>query len=55
MHKAFLDEFFQRTGHDYQRFNYIGEWHFAPPLRALPSGEDCTTMHRVDSTILWSA
>lgn len=42
--KAFLDEFFQRTGHDYQRFNYIGEWHSHPRFVPVPSGEDCSTM-----------
>ena len=43
-HKAFLDDFFRRTGHDYQRFNYIGEWHSHPRFMPLPSGEDFTTM-----------
>jgi proteasome lid subunit RPN8/RPN11 len=42
--KAFLAAFFERTGHDYQRFNYIGEWHSHPRFTPLPSGEDCTTM-----------
>ncbi len=42
--KAFLDNFFQRTGYDYRRFNYIGEWHSHPRFMPLPSGEDCTTM-----------
>jgi [CysO sulfur-carrier protein]-S-L-cysteine hydrolase len=42
--KVFLDEFFRRTGQDYQRFNYIGEWHSHPRFMPLPSGEDCTTM-----------
>jgi [CysO sulfur-carrier protein]-S-L-cysteine hydrolase len=42
--KAFLAEFFQQTGHDYERFNYIGEWHSHPRFIPLPSGEDCTTM-----------
>jgi [CysO sulfur-carrier protein]-S-L-cysteine hydrolase len=42
--KAFLDEFFQRTGHDYLRLNYIGEWHSHPRFMPVSSGEDCTTM-----------
>lgn len=42
--KAFLDKFFLRTDHAYQRFNYIGEWHSHPRFVPLPSGEDCTTM-----------
>jgi integrative and conjugative element protein (TIGR02256 family) len=44
LHKAFLDDFFRRTGQDYQRFNYIGEWHSHPMFTPLPSGEDFTTM-----------
>ena len=42
--KTYLAEFFERTGHNYQRFNYIGEWHSHPRFVPLPSGEDCTTM-----------
>lgn len=42
--KTFLEEFFERTGHDYQRLNYIGEWHSHPRFVPIPSGEDCTTM-----------
>jgi hypothetical protein len=41
---AFLRDFFRRTGHDYHRFNYIGEWHSHPSFMPLPSGEDRTTM-----------
>ena len=43
-HKAFLDDFFRRTGNNYERFNYIGEWHSHPRFTPLPSGEDFTTM-----------
>ena len=39
-----LDEFFQRTGHDYQRFNYLGEWHSHPSFSVRPSIEDVSTM-----------
>ncbi|MCP1843663.1 proteasome lid subunit RPN8/RPN11 [Bradyrhizobium sp. USDA 4524] len=41
---AFLKEFFARTGNDYQRFNYLGEWHSHPQFSALPSGQDLATM-----------
>jgi hypothetical protein len=44
-HKAFLVEFFKKTGHDYKRFNYIGEWHSHPAFDPLPSGEDFVTMY----------
>lgn len=44
-HKTFLEEFFARTGKDYTRFNYLGEWHSHPIFEPLPSGEDCCTMH----------
>jgi hypothetical protein len=26
-HEVFLQAFFERTGHDYARYNYLGEWH----------------------------
>src|SRR5882757_1955172 len=45
--KAFLAGFFGRTGHDYRRFNYIGEWHSHPSFRPLPSGEDFATMYEL--------
>jgi integrative and conjugative element protein (TIGR02256 family) len=43
-HRAFLADFFVRTGRDYQRFNYLGEWHSHPRFAPLPSGEDFVTM-----------
>jgi integrative and conjugative element protein (TIGR02256 family) len=46
-HKAFLSEFFTKTGHDYKRFNYIGEWHSHPAFDPLPSGEDFVTMYDI--------
>jgi integrative and conjugative element protein (TIGR02256 family) len=46
-HKAFLADFFKKTGHDYKRFNYIGEWHSHPAFRPLPSGEDFATMYDI--------
>jgi hypothetical protein len=43
-HRKMLDEFFERTGHDYQRFNYLGEWHSHPSFSVRPSAEDVNTM-----------
>lgn len=42
-HRAALDEFFARTGHDFSRFNYLGEWHSHPSFSVGPSLEDVTT------------
>lgn len=42
--RAFLAEFFQKTDNDYQRFNYIGEWHSHPLFHPTPSGTDVATM-----------
>jgi len=44
-HKAFLADFFAKTGNDYKRFNYLGEWHSHPAFEPLPSGKDFATMH----------
>jgi integrative and conjugative element protein (TIGR02256 family) len=43
-HQKVLDEFFQRTDCDYQRFNYLGEWHSHPSFSVQPSVEDFETM-----------
>ncbi|UWU75982.1 Mov34/MPN/PAD-1 family protein [Bradyrhizobium huanghuaihaiense] len=44
---SFLKEFFARTGHDYSRFNYLGEWHSHPSFAAMPSGQDVATMREI--------
>lgn len=36
--------FFQRTDHDYQRFNYLGEWHSHPMFEPTPSTTDDISM-----------
>lgn len=36
--------FHDRTGHQYRRFNYIGEWHSHPSFDVEPSGGDSATM-----------
>ena len=44
LHLRALDDFFCRTGHDFTRFNYLGEWHSHPSFSANPSGDDIETM-----------
>ncbi|SEO46217.1 JAB domain-containing protein [Luteibacter sp. UNC138MFCol5.1] len=46
-HRAFLDAFFERTGHDYARFNYLGEWHSHIHVAAIASGPDIATMQAI--------
>lgn len=41
---ARLDGYFRRTGHEYSRFNYLGEWHSHPQFELMPSGPDDRTM-----------
>ena len=43
-HTAALNEFFDRTGRDFSRFNYLGEWHSHPSFSASPSLHDMETM-----------
>lgn len=43
-HAAALEGFFQRTGSDYRRFNYLGEWHSHQSFPVRPSSEDVTSM-----------
>lgn len=42
--QAALAKFFDRTGSDYARFNYLGEWHSHPNHLPLPSREDVHSM-----------
>lgn len=44
-HRAALDAFFARTGRDYTRYNYLGEWHSHPSYSTNPSAEDCRAMN----------
>lgn len=43
-HQQALERFFESTGRDYQRFNYLGEWHSHPSFSVKPSFEDIATM-----------
>ena len=44
LHQKTLNDFFQRTGHNFQRFNYLGEWHSHPSFSVRPSLLDVGTM-----------
>lgn len=39
--------FFDRTGHRYTRFNYLGEWHSHPSFEVQPSTIDIETMRQL--------
>lgn len=39
--------FFDRTRHQYTRFNYIGEWHSHPSFAVRPSNTDVQTMREL--------
>jgi len=39
--------FFRRTGFDYRRHNYIGEWHSHPSFAVEPSQTDAETMREL--------
>jgi len=43
-HQAALSGFFERTGSDFSRFNYLGEWHSHPNHVPVPSREDVASM-----------
>lgn len=43
-HGEALKSFFARTGSDYSRFNYLGEWHSHPNHPPIPSVEDSLSM-----------
>lgn len=44
LHQKTMEEFFERTGRDFSRFNYLGEWHSHPSFSVHPSMEDLETM-----------
>jgi|SRR5271166_2254010 len=43
-HRPAIDAFFQRNNKDYQRFNYLGEWHSHPSFSTRPSSLDIQEM-----------
>ena len=42
-----LRAYFQQTGHDYTRFNYLGEWHSHPSFAPYPSRTDDLSMLQI--------
>jgi integrative and conjugative element protein (TIGR02256 family) len=46
-HQAHLDTFFFKTGSDFARFNYLGEWHSHPSFEPRPSRDDIQTMQSI--------
>lgn len=43
-HAEALKSFFRKTGSDFKRFNYLGEWHSHPSFPVRPSHEDTVSM-----------
>lgn len=43
-HDRALSAFFEKTGADYGRFNYLGEWHSHPSFSVYPSLQDVHAM-----------
>ena len=39
-----LKKFFKKTGYNYRKFNYLGEWHSHPLFSAVPSQKDIQSM-----------
>lgn len=47
LHVDAISAFFERTGHRYERFNYLGEWHSHPSYPTRPSGSDLRAMEEI--------
>jgi proteasome lid subunit RPN8/RPN11 len=48
-HKPFLDAFFKRADAEYERYNYLGEWHSHPGFPVNPSETDVSQMQKIVS------
>lgn len=46
-HQERLSRFFSSTDHNYERFNYLGEWHSHPSFSILPSSTDLAAMQEL--------
>jgi integrative and conjugative element protein (TIGR02256 family) len=46
-HREALEDFFARTGNDFARFNYLGEWHSHPNHEPVPSPTDINSMYEL--------
>lgn len=44
-HDRVLEDFFRRTGREYRRYNYLGEWHTHPTFDVKASSQDIAAMH----------
>lgn len=44
-----LQRFFERSGHRYAHFNYLGEWHSHPSFAPTPSASDHASMLEIAS------
>ncbi|MCY4569343.1 MAG: Mov34/MPN/PAD-1 family protein [Candidatus Poribacteria bacterium] len=42
-----LKGFFKRTGYNYRKFNYLGEWHSHPSFPPVPSQKDIQSMQEI--------
>jgi [CysO sulfur-carrier protein]-S-L-cysteine hydrolase len=49
LHDKAITRFFERTGREYERFNYLGEWHSHPSFSIRPSPSDIRSMYRIVS------
>lgn len=47
LHSEAIKAFFKRTGHQYERFNYLGEWHSHPSYPTRPSKSDLRAMEEI--------
>ena len=47
LHAEAIQAFFRRTGHRYERFNYLGEWHSHPSYPTRPSASDLRAMEEI--------
>ena len=50
-----LNAFFARTRRDYQRYNYLGEWHSHPSFALHPSGTDDASMQEIVNDVKTNA
>ena len=53
-HAAQLDAFFARTGNDFTRFNYLGEWHSHPtfePAPVRPTAIPCNRLSTIRTSV----
>jgi proteasome lid subunit RPN8/RPN11 len=47
LHAEAIQAFFEGTGHRYEQFNYLGEWHSHPSYPTRPSGSDVRAMEEI--------